>query len=42
MSTLTIRLPSDKHDRLRRLVKHREMCVNKPMEELATIILSLN
>ena len=40
MSTLTIRLPSDKHDRLRRLAKHREMSVNKLMEELATISLS--
>lgn len=40
MSTLTIRLPDDKHARLRRLAKHREMSVNKLMEELATISLS--
>lgn len=40
MSTLTIRLPDDKHVRLRRLAKHREMSVNKLMEELATISLS--
>ena len=40
MSTLTIRLPDDKHARLRRLAKHREISVNKLMEELATISLS--
>jgi len=40
MSTLTIRLPNDKHARLRSLAKHREMSVNKLMEELATISLS--
>jgi predicted transcriptional regulator len=40
MSTLTIRLSDDKHARLRRLAKHREMSVNKLMEELATISLS--
>ena len=37
MSTLTIRLPDDKHLRLRKLAKHRSMSVNKLMEELATI-----
>lgn len=37
MSTLTIRLPEDKHARLRQLAKHREMSVNKLIEELATI-----
>ena len=36
MSTLTIRLPEDKHARLRQLAKHRDMSVNKLMEELAT------
>lgn len=40
MSTLTIRLPDDKHSRLRRLAKHRDMSVNKLMEELATISLA--
>ena len=40
MSTLTIRLPDDKHARLRRLAKHREMSVNKLIVELATISLS--
>lgn len=37
MSTLTIRLPEDKHERLRQLAKHRDMSVNKLIEELATI-----
>lgn len=37
MSTLTIRLPEDKHARLRQLAKHREISVNKLVEELATI-----
>lgn len=37
MSTLTIRLPEDKHQRLRQLAKHRSMSVNKLVEELATI-----
>ena len=37
MSTLTIRLPDDKHARLRQLAKHRAISVNKLVEELATI-----
>ena len=37
MSPLTIRLPEDKHERLRQLAKHRDMSVNKLIEELATI-----
>ena len=37
MSTLTIRLPDDKHLRLRKLAKHRSMSINKLMEELSTI-----
>ena len=37
MSTVTIRLPDDKHARLRQLAKHRDLSVNKLMEELATI-----
>ena len=40
MSTLTIRLPDDKHARLRHLAQHRDMSVNKLMEELATISLA--
>ncbi|MCA1963498.1 MAG: hypothetical protein LDL31_06090 [Prosthecobacter sp.] len=37
MSTVTIRLPDDKHARLRQLAKNRDLSVNKLMEELATI-----
>ena len=37
MSTLTIRLPDDKHARLRELARRRSMSINKLMEELATI-----
>ena len=37
MSTLTIRLPDDKHLRLRKLAKHRSLSINKLIEELATI-----
>lgn len=37
MSTVTIRLPDEKHARLRQLAKHRDLSVNKLMEELATI-----
>ena len=40
MSTLTIRLPDQKHARLRELAKHRDMSVNKLIEELATISLA--
>ncbi len=37
MSKITIRLPDDKHARLRQLAKHRNISVNKLVEELATI-----
>lgn len=37
MRTLTIRLPDDKHARLRQLAKHRAISVNQLIEELATI-----
>jgi len=37
MSGLTIRLPDDKHVRLRRFAKHRKIGVNKLMEGLVTI-----
>lgn len=39
MATLTIRLPDDKHARLRQLARARDLSVNKLMEELATISL---
>ncbi len=37
MSTLTIRLPDEKHARLRELARHREISLNKLVEEWATI-----
>lgn len=37
MATLTIRLPDDKHNRLRRLAQHRRISMNKLMEELSTV-----
>jgi hypothetical protein len=40
MSTLTIRLPDDKHTRLRQLARHRNTSINKLMEEFATISIS--
>lgn len=36
MATLTIRIPDDKHLRLRALAKSRGISVNKLMEELST------
>lgn len=36
MSTLTVRLPDDKHDRLKALAAHRKVSVNKLIEELST------
>jgi len=40
MSTLTIRLPSDTHDRLKQLASMRGMSLNKLMEELGIQTLS--
>ena len=42
MSTLTIRLPDDKHRRLRKLAEHRSMSINKLMEELSTQALAIH
>ena len=36
MSTMTIRLPDDKHERLRQIAKQRKISVNKLIEELST------
>ena len=36
MGTLTVRLPDDKHDRLKSLAAHRRVSINKLMEELST------
>ena len=40
MSTMTIRLPDDKHQRLKLLAKSRHLSINKLVEELATSVLS--
>ncbi|MEO8361096.1 MAG: toxin-antitoxin system HicB family antitoxin [Vicinamibacteria bacterium] len=40
MSTLTIRLPEDKHDRLRALAQRRKISVNRLVDELATVALA--
>ncbi len=40
MSTLTIRLPDDKHERLKSLARANSISVNKLMDELATVALA--
>lgn len=40
MSVLTIRLPDEKHERLKALAKARGMSLNKLIEELSTIALA--
>ena len=37
MSTMTIRLPEDRHARLKQLAKYRGISVNKLVEEFSTI-----
>ena len=37
MSTLTVRLPDDMHERLKELARHRGVSMNKLVEELSTI-----
>lgn len=39
MGTLTIRLPEDKHQRLRQLAERRQLSMNKLIEELSTVAL---
>ena len=36
MSTLTVRLPDDKHERLKAMAQHRKISLNKLVEELST------
>ena len=36
MATMTIRIPDDKHNRLKALARHRHVSVNKLIEELST------
>lgn len=40
MATVTLRLPDDKHARLKALARRRGTSVNRLMEEMATIILA--
>lgn len=40
MSTLTIRLPDDKHQRLKALAASNSISVNKLIDELATVALA--
>ncbi len=40
MSTLTIRLPDEKHQRLKALAKSNSISVNKLIDELATVALA--
>ena len=40
MSTLTIRLPDDKHERLKALARSNSISINKLMDELATVALA--
>jgi hypothetical protein len=40
MATLTIRLPDEKHEKLRQLATRRKISINKLMEELSTIALT--
>jgi predicted DNA-binding protein len=39
MATLTIRLPDDKHERLKALAQSKGLSVNKLFEELSTLAL---
>lgn len=40
MGTLTIRLPNEKHEKLRQLATRRKTSINKLIEELSTIALA--
>ena len=40
MATLTIRIPDEKHERLKELAKSKGISVNKLIEELSTIALT--
>jgi predicted DNA-binding ribbon-helix-helix protein len=40
MTTLTVRMPEDKHERLKELARSRRMSVNKLIDELATVALA--
>ncbi|HYC66084.1 MAG TPA: toxin-antitoxin system HicB family antitoxin [Reyranellaceae bacterium] len=40
MSALTLRLPNDKHNRLKSLARRRGTSVNRLMEEMATVMIA--
>lgn len=40
MSTLTIRLPDDKHKRLKTMAKQRKISLNKLIDEMATVAIT--
>lgn len=40
MATLIIRMPDDKHNRLKALAKHRHLSINKLIEELSTVAIT--
>lgn len=40
MSTLTIRMPEDKHERLKALARANSISINKLIDELATVALA--
>ena len=40
MATLTIRLPDDKHQRLKQLAQSRGISINKLMEEFSTMAIA--
>jgi len=40
MAALTVRIPDDKHARLKALAQHKHVSVNKLMEELSTVALA--
>ena len=42
MATLTVRLPNDKHERLKILAKSRGISLNRLMDELATTAIAEN
>lgn len=40
MSTVTLRIPDDKHERLRALARSQRVSVNRLLDELATVALA--
>lgn len=40
MSALSVRLPDDKHDRLRNMARTRGTTINRLIDEMATLMLS--